>query len=330
MKAIVYESPYTVECKDVKKPELRDGWTLIKVCYAGVCGSDITIYHGIHSRAKAPLIPGHEFSGYIASENPDFKMGQLVTVYPYMSCGKCDACQKGMAYACRTRKLIGIDRDGGMAEYALVPNEHIYAAPEGVSPMVAAFTEPVAISVHVSRKGGYKPGDSVVLFGAGSIGVATAITLRHFGAPNVTIFEPNPARAELARELKFDVLDTDKDVAAQIMERTNGLGAQFVYDCAGVQPVADAIPKCIAIGGRIVIVAGYKKNPEFDFMQCFLKETSIQLMTNAPRDEYVIASELVAKDPDYAKILNCVLPLDEAKKGFEGVPGSYKVLFECE
>lgn len=329
MRAIVFEGLETVNLRDVPKPIPQEGWTLIRVSHAGICGSDMTIYYGKHPRAKAPLIMGHEFSGYIASPNPDFPEGTLVAVFPYLPCGECERCKAGQYHVCKSLQLIGIDMDGGMAEYAVVPNGFIYKA-EGVDPALAAFIEPVGISVHVARTGGYRPGDSVAVFGAGGIGMATALTLRHFGATNVIISEPNPARRALAASLGFDVLDPQKDTVQQIYERTNGDGVQFVYDCAGVQSVINMLPDVVKINGRIVIVAGYKNPSSMDFQKGMFREFSIQFVRNCTREDFAIACDLVRKDPSYKKILNCILPLEACKEGFAGRPDAFKIMFCAE
>lgn len=327
MKAIVYEGPQKVAYKEVPMIEPKEGWTLIKVSHAGVCGSDMTIFSGKHPRAKAPLIMGHEFSGYIASFNPKFPEGTLVTVFPYLPCGVCECCKNGKFHVCKSLKLIGIDLDGGMAEYVQVPNDVIYAVPGEVDPELAAFIEPVGISVHAARKGGYRPGDTVVVFGAGGIGLSTALTLRNFGAKELMICEPNPTRAALAKELGFDVLDADKDVIEQIYERTNGDGAEFVYDCAGVQPVIDLLPDAVKINGQIVIVAGYKNPPTMNFQKGMFREFSIQFVRNCTQRDFEIAVDLIGKGLGYDRLLNYILPLQEAEKGFAPPSSAYKVMF---
>ena len=330
MKAIVFEGIEQVAYREVPMPQVPEGWTLIRVSHAGICGSDMTIFHGMHPRAKAPLIMGHEFSGYVASHHPIYPEGTLVTVFPYLSCGVCERCQNGQFHVCQDLKLVGIDRDGGMAEYAAVPASAVYPVAPGVSAKLAAFTEPVGISTHVVRAGGYRPGDSVVVFGAGGIGMATALTLRQFGAQHVIVSEPNGARRSLAKDLGFDTLDPDQDLVRQIYDRTDGIGAQFVYDCAGVQPVIDILPDAVKINGRIVIVAGYKRPPAMNFQKGMFREFSIQFVRNCTRQDYTLAGELVGKDPGYEAILNCTLPLSDCALGFAGPAGARKVLFRAE
>lgn len=187
MKAIVFTGVKNVEFQQREKPIAPEGWALIRVSHAGICGSDLTIFLGAHPRAKAPLIMGHEFSGYLEQDIPDMPKGTLVTVDPLLSCGHCTPCREGNSHVCQTLGLLGIDCDGGMAEYAIAPIPMIVKVPDGVSPKLAAFVEPIAVTVHAVRMAQFNPGDNALVFGAGTIGLALAITLRRFGASSVTI-----------------------------------------------------------------------------------------------------------------------------------------------
>lgn len=179
-----------------------------------ICGSDLTIFLGAHPRAKAPLIMGHEFSGYLEQDIPDMPKGTLVTVDPLLSCGHCTPCREGNSHVCQTLGLLGIDCDGGMAEYAIAPIPMIVKVPDGVSPKLAAFVEPIAVTVHAVRMAQFNPGDNALVFGAGTIGLALAITLRRFGVSSVTIYE---LPAEEAKH-GFELLTTPTD-AVKVMYR---------------------------------------------------------------------------------------------------------------
>ena len=117
MKSIIYSGAQDVRVEEKSLPEIAPGEVLIKVAYVGVCGSDMNIYQGVHPRAKAPLVMGHEFSGTIVAGHPTLPEGTPVTVYPLLSCGHCEPCRNGYAHVCNTLKLIGIDCDGAMAQY---------------------------------------------------------------------------------------------------------------------------------------------------------------------------------------------------------------------
>lgn len=329
MKAIVYTGLEKVEIRsNVPVPEVEPGWTLIKVAYAGICGSDMTIFYGKHPRAQAPLILGHEFSGYVVSEHSKIPKDTLVSVYPFLSCGVCGACLEGYTHVCHTSHVVGIDRDGGMAEYALVPEDSLFAVPKGVSPALGAYIEPIGIAVHAARRGKYLPGDSVVVFGAGGIGMATAITLRKFGADKIAICEPDEERLHLAKSMGFTTIHSNESVLEKIMTFTNGNGADYVFDCAGHQSVIDVLPDTVKVGGRIVMVAGYKTPPSMNFQKGMFREFDIQFVRNSTRKDFTIACELAAQNLGYDKLINCVLPIDEAEKGFSSPMGAIKVMFE--
>jgi 2-desacetyl-2-hydroxyethyl bacteriochlorophyllide A dehydrogenase len=332
MKGIVFEGPNQIAVRDLPLPVVKDGWVLIKVSHAGICGSDMTIYSGKHPRAKAPLVLGHEFSGYIASHHSTLPEGILVTVYPYLSCGHCEVCREGGSNACITLKLIGIDLDGGMAEYVVVPEDSIFKAPENVSQKLAAFIEPIGIAVHSMRHGGYHAGDRVVVFGAGGIGLAVALTLRQFGAKDLLIFEPNPVRLEVARSLGFEAIPFGSGVIDDIYDRT-GDGADCVFDCAGHQSVIDVLPDAVKIRGRIVIVAGYKNPPQMNFQKGMMREFVVQFVRNCTRRDFEIACSLTEHEPVYERITNYILSVNDAQKGFDLLSNpsdAVKVMFAFE
>lgn len=328
MKAIVFEGTERVVAKEIAMPKVEADCTLIRVSHAGICGSDITIYTGYHPRAKAPLVMGHEFSGYIASENPQFAMGELVSVYPYVGCGHCAPCERGEEHTCASLRLIGIDCDGGMAEYVAVPNKYIRALPKGITPKLAAFVEPIGVAVHAVRRAEYQGGDSVFLLGAGPIGLAVAITLTAFGA-NPIICEMNEDRLALARSLGFTCIKGDASLEDKLAP-TGGAGYDHVFDCAGVQAVAETLPDLVRVGGRITIVAGYKKPPTMNFQKGMMREFEIRFVRNCARKDFDIAARLVCTEERYKALINNVLPPEMAEEGYKAMltPGkAVKTMF---
>lgn len=331
MKAIVFTGPKKIEVRELPLPKAEPGKALIKVTHAGVCGSDLTIYLGYHPRATAPLILGHEFGGHLAEDIPGLPKGSPVTVNPLFSCGICDACKSGNAHVCETLKLIGIDSDGGMAEYALVPYENIVAVPENVPPKRAAFIEPIAVAVHTLRERNFIPGDNALILGAGAIGLSIALTLREFGASEVTVCEPNTARLNIAAELGFKTYQTDENLLQKLLDQTNGKGFDFVFDCAGHQSVAEMLPDLVKVRGKIIIVAGYKNPPSMNFQKGMFKEFTIEFVRVYRPKDFEIASELARKQPLYDRIINRVLPVEKAQEGFDLLltpSDAVKVMFE--
>lgn len=332
MKAIVYEGADTIKVEDVPMPKVPEGWALVKINCCGICGTDLNIYKGTHPRAKAPLIQGHEFSGVLQQDTPTLKKGTRVTAYPLLSCGKCEACLSGNAHVCNTLRLLGIDCDGGFADYVAVPEDKLYALPDSVTDELGALIEPIAVTVHATRETGYVPGDNAIVIGAGTIGMATAITLRNFGARDIVVAETDEERLKIARSLGFATINPmTTDLHTFGAEHCKAGGFDWVYDCAGVQPVADCLLDLVKVRGHIVIIASYKKAAALPLFKGMAKETDFRFCRVYRPKDYEIAVKLAA-DPSYMKIITHVLKPDEAQKGYDLLftkgTGAVKVMYK--
>lgn len=333
MKSIQYTEAKHVVVGEKAMPEVGPGEVLIKVAYAGICGSDMIIYQGVHPRAKAPLVMGHEFSGTLVKGHSTLPPGTPVTVYPLLSCGKCQPCQNGYAHVCNTLKLIGIDCDGGMAEYVKVPEDKVLPIPADFSLKLGAFIEPVAVGVHAVARSGYKPGDTAVVYGAGPIGLCVAGCLAYFGASRVIVIEANPHRLEVARQLGFTVIDAVKDdIRAKVAEYTNGRNADLAFDCAAHPSVHATMLDILRVQGTGVVVGSYKKPPEVDLLKIEFKElTLIGTRVYERRDFEVAIRILQSGRIDFDRLLTVATP-EEAPEQFgnllTGTTDAIKLLFK--
>lgn len=332
MKAIQFLSANKIGVNEVTMPEVPEGWGLIKVSHAGICGTDLNIYTGTHPRAKEGLIMGHEFSGEMAEDAKGFPKGTRVTVYPLISCMECTPCKEGNKHVCNTLGLYGIDTAGGMAEYVAIPLENIIKIPDGVSNKVGAFIEPIAVTVHTLRETGFQPGDKAIVFGCGTIGLCLALTLKQSGARDILLAETDPARIAVAKNLGFDVINSaEVDLNEFVKKRTNGDGFDRVYDCAGVASVANCLLDVVKVRGQIVIVASYKKPTELPLFKGMAKEVSINFVRVYRQKDFEIAAEMVKNEPLFEKIITHVLPVDQAQDGFDLLftkgTGAIKVMF---
>lgn len=297
MKSIVYNSAQDVSFEQKSIPEIAAGEVLIKVAYVGVCGSDMNIYQGAHPRAKAPLVMGHEFSGTVVKGHPTLPPGTPVTVYPLLSCGHCEPCLSGYAHVCNTLRLIGIDCDGGMAEYVKVPADKVLAIPQNLSLKLGAFIEPLAVGVHAVRRSGYKPGDRAVVFGAGPIGLCVATCLKYFGASSVILVEANPYRLGVAKKLGFTTIDAaNEDVREKIRDYTSGSNADFAFDCAAHPSVQTVLMDVLKVQGTAVIVGSYKKPPEVDLLKVEFKELTVIGIRVYERRDFEIATRILESE----------------------------------
>ena len=333
MKAIVYLGENHIEVKDISMPDIPDGWGLIKVSHAGICGTDLNIYAGTHPRAKAPLVIGHEFSGVMENDVPGHKKGSRVTAYPLISCMKCSSCNEGNKHVCNTLGLYGIDADGGMAEYVAIPADQIIDLPDGVSDKLGALLEPIAVTVHTLRETHFVSGNNALVFGCGTIGLCLALTLRIFGARDILLVETDESRISLAKEMGFDVVNPmECDLLKIVSDRTGGDGFDNVYDCAGAQAVANVLLDVVKVKGQIVIVASYKKAAELPLFKGMAKELSINFVRVYRLKDFDIAAKIAVNEPLYEKIITHVLPVERAQEGFDLLftkgTGAVKVMYK--
>ena len=332
MKSIIYKGAGEVVSEEKAVPAPGAGEVLIKVAYAGICGSDMFIYQGTHPRAQAPLVMGHEFSGVIEAGHPTLAKGTPVTVYPLLSCGQCEPCKNGTPHVCNTLKLIGIDCDGGMAEYVKVPADKVVEIPAGLNLKLGAFIEPVAVGVHAVRRSGYKPGDTAVVYGAGPIGLCVAACLSYFGASRVLVIEANPYRLEIARKLGFTPIDAaHDDIAAHVKAHTGGLNADYAFDCAAHPSVQNTLMDVIKVRGTAVVVGSYKKPPEVDLLKVEFKELTLIGIRVYERRDFDIAARILASGTiDFEQILTVSAP-EQAPQVFQDLlkgTNAIKMLFK--
>ncbi|MFB5195929.1 zinc-binding dehydrogenase [Neobacillus sp. KR4-4] len=306
MKAAVFEGPKKISMHHVPRPNVEPGWSLIKVNYCGICGTDMNIYAGSHPRAQTSLVVGHEFSGEVV-EHPTLLPGTFVTALPLLSCGECESCKLGHSHVYESLRLLGIDEAGGMSEYVRVPADDVYPLPNGMSLKKGALVEPLAVAVHAVRESSFKPGDSATVFGAGPIGLFVAIVLRLFGSNNISIVEVNPFRKKLAEELGFKVSE----------DSINGPSNDIVFDCAAHPKVAEQLVNATKIRGQIVLVGTYKYPAELDLQNITFKEISLKGTRVYTKKDYEIAISVLKQDVDFERIITQELSLEKVDHAFE-------------
>jgi (R,R)-butanediol dehydrogenase / meso-butanediol dehydrogenase / diacetyl reductase len=271
MAAFVWRGGHDVGVEEVPRPAAGDGWAVVDVAYAGICGTDLHICAGEHPRAEAPLVLGHEFVGRLAQDAGDLAAGQPVAVEPLLNCGHCTPCRTGRSHVCEQLRLIGIDVPGGVAEQVRVPERRLIALPEDVALHPAAFVEPLAVTVHAVRRSRLRLGDTVMIAGAGPIGLGVALCARLAGAGEIFVSEPSPARRRIAEELGFTLLDSG-DPRGDLLERTHGELAAVVFDAAAHPAVAAALASWTRVNGRIVFVGTYGKPTALDLQDIVFRE----------------------------------------------------------
>jgi threonine dehydrogenase-like Zn-dependent dehydrogenase len=261
MKSLVWEAPRVLAIREQDTPVIKTDEVLIKVAFAGICGSELSGYLGHNKLRVPPLVMGHEFSGEIASmgsevteQYPALALGQSVTVNPLASCGACRYCVQGLNHLCQTRQLIGAHRPGAYAEYVSVPASLVLPLPAGLSLRTAALTEPAAVGIRIGELADPVEDETALVIGAGPIGLLALQVLVNRGAKCVYIADLDPARRAMGEALGGLPLDpAEVNVPETMRKATDGLGVAVSIDAVGM---AVTRANCVAAtrsGGHIIL-----------------------------------------------------------------------------
>lgn len=260
MKAVRLESLENLFLRDIDDPEPGPGEMLVRVEASGVCGTDRHLLHGEFPSAP-PVTIGHEFCGIVTALGAGvtgFEIGQRVTADPNIVCGHCEPCQAGRINLCRNLRALGIHRDGGFADHAIVPQTQAYGLPETLKPEHGAFCEPVACCLHGVDMAQIPAGGSVVVLGGGVIGLLTVQLARLAGARQVVLSTRQASRRRLAEDIgaTATVDPTAGDPVAAITGPGGVLpgGADVVFECAGVPDTMMQMTRVARSGGTVVVL----------------------------------------------------------------------------
>lgn len=331
MKAAVIREYGKIKLEEVRKPALTDNNVLIRVRYASICGSDQHIFKGeFHPRTKLPLIAGHEFAGIVEETGKNvksFKSGDKVTVDPIIWCGNCAACMEGHYPACTTLKLIGIDLDGGFAEYVSVPESMVFRVPDHISDEHAALVEILSIGFHAITRAGLEKDNDILIMGSGKVGQSILHAARTVTKGKIFIADIIDKRLAMTSGTFPDITTiniTTTDPIALIKEITNGRGVDIAFEAVGhFTPVAgrfNPVRTCInAIkGGGKVCVLGLADHPaEILMKELIWKEAKI-IASRVSHGEFSKAIEALDNGSlNPGKMITGILNLDDAQSGFD-------------
>jgi threonine 3-dehydrogenase len=336
-----------VDLIDVETPRLSPGEVLVRVDAAGICGSDVHIYEwtpGYDFLVKHfPVVLGHEFAGVVedAGDVTNFHRGDRVTSETGKVCGRCVFCRRGQAVLCPRRTVegrIGLERRGAMTALVAVPVECLHRVPEGVSLEEAAVTEPAAVALGAVRAAALEPGEPVVIFGPGPIGLLALQLARASGAGPVVVVGhvADGGRLETARRLGAaeTVSGDDAVIEARVRALTDGLGVPVVIDASGAPSAVRLGLTLVRRGGRVVLVGIYPDAIAIDATREVVRQMkSIHgAYGGASLDFDRVLALMADRRLDVRPLVSEILPLAEAVRGFEllRTKQAFKVLFRPE
>ncbi|MEC5424534.1 zinc-binding alcohol dehydrogenase family protein [Virgibacillus sp. C22-A2] len=324
MKAIMIPEAHKIEVLDIKKPEIKeDKDVLLKIKRVGICGSDMHIYHGTNPLATYPRIVGHEVAGEVVEigENvTHVAVGDHVVVEPINYCGECFACKNGRPNVCKKLTVFGVHEDGGLREFAVLPEKQVHKVDPEIEWDEAVMAEPYTIGAQSIWRGNVQKGQTVFIQGAGPIGI-TVLKMAKLQGATIIISDITNERLEFAKEngADYTINPTEVDVATKVNEITNDEGANVVIDAVGT-------PQTFELSVDVASPAGYVVALGFD-----TRPSAIPLMTITKKELTITGSRL--QTDQFGKVIDLIntkklmhnglvthkFPLSEVKEAFKFV-----------
>ena len=285
MKTIQITDKGKVRIIETPKPELKPGHVLLKIGYVGFCGSDLNTFRGLNPLVKLPIIPGHEIGARIeaVAEDvpPGLQTGMNATVNPYTSCGHCPACENNRPNACEFNQTFGVQRDGAMAEYLLVPWQKVIAD-AALSERDFALVEPMSVGFHAVSRAEVTDLDTVMVIGCGMIGVGAIVRAALRGAKVIAV-DVDDNKLNLAKRLgAHNIINSAKENLHERLQMITGQrGVDVVIEAVGRPETYIASISEVAFTGRVVFIGYAKENVPFDTSLFVKKELDIRGSRNA-------------------------------------------------
>jgi L-iditol 2-dehydrogenase len=327
LKALIYTKPYSFEYSEFPDPTTGDDDVLVRVKACGICGSDVHGFTGKTGRRIPPLIMGHEAAGIVEGLGKNvtgFEKGDRVCFDSTVYCNECEACRAGLFNRCDKRQVLGVSvpefrRHGAFAEYVAVPWWIIAKIPAELSFVHAALLEPASIGAHAANRTPISDDDTVVVIGAGTIGLFILQAARLRGAARVIAVDINEFRLEIAKQLGADrvINPLKSNLSEAILQETKGKGANVTLEAVGYGKTFTDAVSVTRIGGYVVAVGNLEKKAEFDLQQLVAKEhtfTGSYASSGEFRDCIgLVASGKINVEP----LISDVLPLKDGPDAFD-------------
>jgi L-galactonate 5-dehydrogenase len=323
MKAVQIVNTHEMRVVDIDKPILNAGEVMVKIEYVGFCGSDLNTYLGRNPLVNLPIIPGHEVGAVIEEIGegvPEgFTKGMNVTLNPYTNCGKCASCRNGRVNACEHNETLGVQRNGVMCEYAVLPWQKIIPA-EGISSRTCALIEPMSVGFHAVSRAQVTDNEFVMVVGCGMVGLGAVIRACRRGASVIAV-DIDDEKLALAKRIgaAYTVNSMTENVHERIQSITGGFGVDVVIEAVGSPATYVMAIEEVSFTGRVTYIGYSKTEVSFQTKLFVQKELDIRGSRNAlPSDFRAVIN--------YLKAGNC--PVDELISNETGPDGAFDAMKE--
>lgn len=331
MRAVVLKGPNDFKAEQMEKPKISDNDILLNMQKAAICGTDIRILEGKKTKdVRYPSVIGHEMCGVIAEVGKSvqgFSVGDKVAIANVIPCHSCNSCLNGRENACLNRKAIGYEFNGGFAEYVLIPgiaieSGNVIKLPQEVSFAEGALIEPLACCIRGLKNAGTGFNDTVLIVGAGPIGLMHLELSKIVGARTVIVSEPLLSRREKALKLGADIVvdPTSENLSDIVMRETDGLGMDVIIIAIGVPQIINSTIKLCRKGGTVNLFAGFSGTGEctIEANTIHYGEINVNGSTAYKRQDYLEAAQMViSRKINLEEIVTHTFKIEEFQKAYE-------------
>lgn len=322
MRSAFIEKPGLVYFADKPEPQIeRPDDVKIRVCYTGICGSEVHAYHGVHPFRIPPLVSGHEFAGVVSAVGPavkDFKVGDRVTAEPQYGCGSCDRCKSGRYNLCPDKRVLGASYwSGSFGEYIVTPEQTVLHLPDAVDLPSGALIEPIAVGMHPVRESGIGPGKSACFIGFGPIGMGMFLSAKYLGCEETYVTDLKDYNVELAQAMgcKMAINSAKSDPVQAILDATGG-GVDVVFLGFATNATYDTAFQVAKPGGTVVQVALPSGPLTLDLGAVYAKELTIRGSNMYTRKDYELVIDAIAKGMGLSHFITDTFPIEEVDQAF--------------
>ena len=321
MKAFQFFGKNDLRLVDLPEPTIGDAEVLLKIKKVGICGTDLHIYTG-GMPVKPPLVIGHEFVGDVVKIGKDVtrvKVGDRAVAEHVIGCGKCSYCQEGKRNLCKKPTVIGLHRQGALAEYLAIPEELVYALPEKLTYDDGVLVEPLSIAVYAVRKANVQVGDRVAVVGQGPIGLFVGQVAKSAGA-TVYGFDKHDNRLEFAKEHDYiheKINITQPDFVEEFRRMISTDGADVVFEAVGSDQSAEMALELARASGKVLVLGVFEHNVQVNMMHIVKKELTVEGSWTCIFSFEQTISFLESRNFDTDIIITNRYPFSETKKAFD-------------
>jgi len=323
--AMVMTDVRKFELQDIPMPKIGADEIGVQIKSIGICGSDMGFFDGKAFSIfpnSLPFVLGHEAAGQVyevGSEVTDFKPGDRVALEPGIPCGKCEYCQTGRYNLCSHVKFLATPPyEGAMKRYISYPAFKAYKIPDCMSYTAGALCEPLSVGIHAVQRGRVSVGKTVTILGGGCIGMSTLLAAKAWGASRIIVCDLFDSHLEKAEKLgATDVINSkNEDAVKKIMELTDGIGTDVVFETAGNAITAAQTSYIVRNGGTIVMVGNIMNDVPFSFRQIYRKEAEVRGVFRYANTYPVAIQAISTERIKVEDIVSAVFPFEKSQEAF--------------